>query len=346
VERVSDEVLRSAVTYIHRSRKGDFDSATFTAAQTVLSPAFKCSASQDPFNFEISFRSLIDNYELINPGNPNKTDICLATLTPSSQSWVCISELVAERDLNPITNTTETRSKGRGTGWFKSCKDVNGEQLVFAFAHIPKQASVSNGSQNLWYLYQIIIVLCIVGGLVIILTICWCTARAGRYRQKMKEVQAQNEKVDDQIADMKMYGGGLGNAGKNEEINMIANPMVVKFKGLQDQLQEYKEKTGYYQNEAKRQNTVISRLEDQRGALNTAIKQLKTQLEEQRHRVTEQKKLREQQAAAAQMINDQVISAERSPHSGDRVSVVSGVDPIDDPDDEDEDDDDLGREAI
>mmetsp|Transcript_12851 Transcript_12851/g.21397 ORF Transcript_12851/g.21397 Transcript_12851/m.21397 type:complete len:163 (-) Transcript_12851:197-685(-) len=162
----------------------------------------------------------------------------------------------------------------------------------------------------------------------------------------MKEVQAQNEKVDDQIADMKMYGGGLGNAGKNEEINMIANPMVVKFKGLQDQLQEYKEKTGYYQNEAKRQNTVISRLEDQRGALNTAIKQLKTQLEEQRHRVTEQKKLREQQAAAAQMINDQVISAERSPHSGDRVSVVSGVDPIDDPDDEDEDDDDLGREAI
>eukprot|EP00466_Bigelowiella_natans_P006181 jgi/Bigna1/145231/aug1.96_g19939 len=176
VERVSDEVLRSAVTYIHRSRKGDFDSATFTAAQTVLSPAFKCSASQDPFNFEISFRSLIDNYELINPGNPNKTDICLATLTPSSQSWVCISELVAERDLNPITNTTETRSKGRGTGWFKSCKDVNGEQLVFAFAHIPKQASVSNGSQNLWYLYQIIIVLCIVGGLVIILTICWCTA--------------------------------------------------------------------------------------------------------------------------------------------------------------------------
>mmetsp|Transcript_23669 Transcript_23669/g.33069 ORF Transcript_23669/g.33069 Transcript_23669/m.33069 type:complete len:134 (+) Transcript_23669:2657-3058(+) len=104
-----------------------------------------------------------------------------------------------------------------------------------------------------------------------------------------------------------------------------------------------KKKTGYYEDEAKRQNNTINRLEKEREALNNAIKQLKTQLEEQRHRIMQQKKLREQQAAAAEMVNEAVISAEISPREGGPAAVIA--EPIEDPDD-DEEEDDLGREVI
>lgn len=75
--------------------------------------------------------------------------------------------------------------------------------------------------------------------------------RASRYRKKMKKVQAKTQQLDEEIVDMKVYGGGLGQAGKDEEIQMYANPMVVQFKSLDEQLREYKEKSGYYEQEAK-----------------------------------------------------------------------------------------------
>jgi len=342
VEQVSDSQLNEGVNYVHRSRQGDFDSGTFSMEQTVLSPAFKCVASQDPFSLQIQYRARLDNAQLINP-EEDKKDICLATIVPASKAWVCVAEFVEERNDQPIVNTTESRLVGKGSGLFQSCLDENGDQLIYAFAHIPAQSSVSESKGNLFYIIQIIVVLCVIGALSLVFGIAWWTNRARQYRIKMKEVQAQNAKVDEQIQDMKMYGGGLGNAGKNEEIDMVANPMVVKFKGLQEQIQEYKEKTGYYEDEAKRQNNTINRLEKEREALNNAIKQLKTQLEEQRHRIMQQKKLREQQAAAAEMVNEAVISAEISPREGGPAAVIA--EPIEDPDD-DEEEDDLGREVI
>mmetsp|Transcript_10157 Transcript_10157/g.18511 ORF Transcript_10157/g.18511 Transcript_10157/m.18511 type:complete len:3701 (+) Transcript_10157:26-11128(+) len=74
VQEVSDDELRSAINYVHRSRQGDFsvNDNLFTMEQTVLSAAFKCSASQDPFNLKIGYNALVDNSDLINPGLAEK----------------------------------------------------------------------------------------------------------------------------------------------------------------------------------------------------------------------------------------------------------------------------------
>jgi len=345
VEQVSDLELRSAINYIHRSRQGDFDGVPcniFSMEQTTLSPAFKCSANQDPFSLKVQYTSRIDNSDLINPGTPNKTDICLAVINPASASWVCVAEYVTERNDQPITNTSETRFVGRGNAFFDSCKDKDGSQYIFAFAHIPKQASTSSGESKLIYLIQVIVVICVVVSLVMVLLIAWCTQRAGRYRKKMKKVQEDNKNLDELILDKKMYEGGLGAAGKDEDIDMVANPMVVKFKSLQEQMQEYQATTGYYQKERKKHSEQIGRLMDQKQKLQEAVKKLKLQLEEQRNRVQAQKKLREMRARQAETVNKE-ISEQRSPQSGETPFEME--DPVLD-DDEDEDGDDLGREAI
>eukprot|EP00466_Bigelowiella_natans_P009150 jgi/Bigna1/61518/fgenesh1_kg.22_\ len=131
----------------------------------------------------------------------------------------------------------------------------------------------------------------------LVLLVLWFTQRVRRYRMKMKMVQKKAEEIEENIVDMKVYGGGLGQAGKDEEINMYANPMVVKFKSLEDQLREYKETTGYYETESKKQNAQINKLKIQQNKLNDAVRKLKMQLEEQRHRVLAQKRLREKKLA-------------------------------------------------
>jgi len=163
--------------------------------------------------------------------------------------------------------------------------------------------------------------------------------RVARYRGKMKKKMAENKILDDKIQDMKMYEGGLGRAGKDEEINMIANPMVVKFKSLQEQLREYKDTTGYYDQQSKKQKSRIENLEGQRKKLNDAVNNLKMQLEEHRNRIQAQKKLREQQAAVADRVNREVENIQ-SPQNHEVQ-----VEDIPDPDD-DEDGPDLGREQI
>ena len=323
IESVGDSELRSAINYVHKSRQVDYSGVTsniFSMEQTVLSAAFKCVASTDPFNLNVQYQASVDNHELINAGTALKKDICLAVINPASDSWVCFDQYLSDREDSPITNISDTRFVGKGFAYFGTCKDATSDQqLVFAFAHIPIQSSTSSGSRNLLYLVQIIVVLSVVGGATLVLVVAWFTTRAARYRRKMKEVQAKTEIIDNKIQDMKIYGGGLGEAGKDEDIDMMANPMVVKFKSLQDQLREYKETTGYYLSEAKKQNEKIDQLEKQRTQLNDAVKKLRLQLEEQRHRIAAQKRLREQQAetSAAIAVEVEVAAAAAGPDQGD-----------------------------
>ncbi|GAB5369195.1 hypothetical protein AAMO2058_001384700 [Amorphochlora amoebiformis] len=253
VEMTGDDVLRGGNMYIHRSR-GDFGGVSngqFSIEQAILSPAFRCRASADPFNFGIVYTALVDNPLLINANTANKTDICLAVLKPTSQSWVCIAEFLEDRKAHPIFNASESRFIGEATGLLYTCLDSNGDQMTFAFAHVPEQATRSSGKVNDFYFVQLIVVLVVVFFAACIIVFIWAVFRVARYRGKMKKKMAENKILDDKIQDMKMYEGGLGRAGKDEEINMIANPMVVKFKSLQEQLREYKDTTGYYDQQSK-----------------------------------------------------------------------------------------------
>mmetsp|Transcript_10157 Transcript_10157/g.18515 ORF Transcript_10157/g.18515 Transcript_10157/m.18515 type:complete len:156 (+) Transcript_10157:11244-11711(+) len=155
----------------------------------------------------------------------------------------------------------------------------------------------------------------------------------------MKKLQEVNRELDDRIQDEKMYKGGLADAGKDDEFAIQVNPMVVKFKDLESQLREYKETTGYYAAEAKKQNAAINSLEGERSKLNVAIRTLKQQLLEQRNRIQAQKKLREMQSAQAEVVRAEVIQMQSNPS-------INLDDVVDDVEDGDTSEEDLGRETI
>ena len=179
IESVGDSELRSAINYVHKSRQVDYSGVTsniFSMEQTVLSAAFKCVASTDPFNLNVQYQASVDNHELINEGTALKKDICLA-VNPASDSWVCFDQYLSDREDSPITNISDTRFVGKGFAYFGTCKDATSDQqLVFAFAHIPIQSSTSSGSRNLLYLVQIIVVLSVVGGATLVLVVAWFNA--------------------------------------------------------------------------------------------------------------------------------------------------------------------------
>ncbi|GAB5372930.1 hypothetical protein AAMO2058_001706500 [Amorphochlora amoebiformis] len=339
IDGVSTSELRAGINYLHSSVQfSGLDNGQMTFEQTVLSPAFTCRASTEPFNGFVTFSAFVDNWDLI-----SVNDICLAGLFPSSDSWVCLYEYSSNRPNFPVVNVSESRFQGIARQSFWRCLDPEtSEPIIYAFAHIPLMKSTSDGDGTNIFLVAIIIVISLVFGGTIVLLVAWFTQRASRYRKKMKEVQQKLRVVEDQIMDEKMYKGGLGQAGKDEEITMHANPLVVKFKSLQEQLREYKKTTGYYEEEAKKQKKEIEALEDQRGQLEQTVTKLRQQLEEQRHRILAQKKIREAQTVMAEAISPANTShvAETQPEEYDEPPNYE------DDDDDDDNENDMGRAEV
>ncbi len=330
IQAVSDDELRSAINYVHRSRQAEYTGVPdnmFTMEQTVLSPAFKCVASADPFDLKVQFIADLDNSALINPGTSDKTDICLAVIYPSSSAWVCVDQLKDQRLEQPIVNTSDTRFVGKGQGFFQTCLDSNtNSQLVFAYAHIPLQANTSQGERNYKYFIQVVAVLVVTLTATLVLVVFWLTKRAARYRVKAKAAQKRIDFVESKLIEEKIYGGGLGRHDQHEEVEMNVNPMAVEFQNLEDQIKEYKEQTGYYEAIAKKQTSKIETLEGRRDKLENAVKNLRQQLAEQRHRIKVQKRLREQQATAStENANVEVAAAVRDQEEKEEEEDVDSV---------------------
>jgi TolA-binding protein len=226
IRAVSDSLMREAENAIHVSRQSEFGGREgLTLPETVLSSAFECiTEAQTPFPVEVVHRALLDYTR-----QPNNRDICLAYLyripALNYARWECLSSNPKQSENNPALVEAGITDCGAA-----------GEGKVYAFIHSPAQgpaeAAVDTRSwiqKNLLY-----IVLGFTITLVFMLVILYAIARLKRYRKKFHKERDDVRKMEEEVMDMEMYGGGVHQ--RHESLVLTANPMQMQIADLQKRL--------------------------------------------------------------------------------------------------------------
>jgi flagellar basal body-associated protein FliL len=295
IRPVGESRMRSAVNEIHASRRiqfGDF----LPFSTTVLSPAFECQVDQfvkEPFNINVTVQAYFDRRVNV----VNESDICLARLIelPGFTTWRCLFPSGADRDFtgpyyvkkNPKLPVDQVESV------FNRCtpqaSDVTGIQATtsatayaFIWAPIPKTPVKPDGpdviQQNIVWI--ILGVLLGIAGLVLL---TYCAFRLYRYRNKYKEQKEEADRLQEEVENMRQFGGEAGN--KDDQVNMTANPLAVQLKDVQAKFNEEDLKLQQAEADLRKQEGEIRQehirnMRENRDQLASQLEKLKRQLAE------------------------------------------------------------------
>jgi hypothetical protein len=166
-------------------------------------------------------------------------DSCLAKLTPES-TWVCLNNDFTYRFNNP-TIPAKTPAGSTYNRYNGVLTETGG---TYAFVAIPMPAAplVAEAECDWWCQYKWIIIgtSAGVGALLIISSfIIW---RLIRYRAKYKEKQEQLHELRERGKELDENYGGLG--VYEDEVDMIANPMVIEMADLEKQMAKVNQDLG------------------------------------------------------------------------------------------------------
>jgi len=229
--------------------KVGMDSVSYlTYPQTVLSPVFECLVESDvvlPFSLSVTYLADIDLYM-----KPLWTDVCLGYIwtLPALDftAWRCLLEDPEVRGLevNDV-NTTATGEDGVMTiqsvrGTFSSCNrvnnsDPNSEGSVYAFIYNPIKIGGAGLTEDTFIRdYLLWILLGSLAAFVVLVAVAYWIFRLFRYRKKL-DVETENVKnMAEEVDEMEQFGGKAGS--KDDEVQMISNPLVLQMKDMQARL--------------------------------------------------------------------------------------------------------------
>jgi len=240
--------MRYAVNEIHASRKIQFGSF-LPFSTTVLSPAFECQVDpnvQEPFNINVTVQAYFDRRVNI----VNESDICLARLVelPGFTTWRCLFPSFADRDIigpfyvkkndklpvdaveSVISFCTPQTSAETGVQ-----ATANATAYAFIWSPIAKLPTKPEGPDVIQrnIVWIILGVLLGIAGLVLL---AYCAFRLFRYRNKYKEQKEEADRLQEEVENMRQFGGEAGN--KDDQVNMTANPLAVQLKDVQAKFNE------------------------------------------------------------------------------------------------------------
>jgi len=192
-------------------------------------------------------------------------DICLATVDEQSQQWQCVLSYT-ERQLTPVWIDAGL-PPAQLTALISTC-----DNQVYAFAHmpLPSAPSSSGSGESLWQQWGRIVVIsvCVVGAFLIIAT--YVVSRLVRYRRKYKENRAKREDLQEHVRELDETHGGLGVA--DEDVDMVANPMVLEMQELEEHLRKLDQSMGVQE---ARDELAMDKLEGERRRLYSEIERVK-----------------------------------------------------------------------
>mmetsp|Transcript_39646 Transcript_39646/g.78018 ORF Transcript_39646/g.78018 Transcript_39646/m.78018 type:complete len:3634 (-) Transcript_39646:369-11270(-) len=205
--------------------------------------------------------------------NIQPIDVCLAVL--SGGSFTCIEKYDERRDLKfEVDNAGNSRHQGR----FKGC-----DNRIYAFYNEPlgdpdpikqPEAGMCDEVDGV----NPCVVGAAVGGTLFFLFalgayVIW---RLMRYRTKYREEKDHLDHLADRAAELDEFSGGLGiGAGGDDDIDMIANPLVIEMQELEEQIKKVQEDMGY---QAERDAKEIDNLEMERQRLYAEIERVKSEM--------------------------------------------------------------------
>jgi len=206
----------------------------------------------------------------------------LATIDPGSNQWRCL-EGRNERIQYPTWSTASGRFRSRLQGRISTCETYQ----AYAFAHIPLPDPPPPYVEpyDWWKAWGIIVISVGCTVLFIGLVSGYAISRLIRYRTKYREKKKQLDQLNERAAELDEYAGGLGIA--DEEVDMVANPLVVEMQELEKQVKSINDDIAKEGEE----NQAIDELERERQRLFAEITKIKEQL------------AKDQQAAAAARVS-------------------------------------------
>ena len=108
--------------------------------------------------------------------------------------------------------------------------------LAFAYIPLPPVPPPAEDECNWWCEWKWVIIGCIIGVGVFTLISVYAISRLKRYRDKYRENKKNLQELKERAREIDEFAGGLGIA--DEDVDMMANPMVIEMKRLDQQLNE------------------------------------------------------------------------------------------------------------
>jgi hypothetical protein len=295
IRPVGESRMRYAVNEIHSSRKPQLG-RFLSMALTVLTPAFECEVDlnvNEPFNINVTVVAYFDK----RPGIVNESDICLARLVelPGFTTWRCLFPNPEDRNVKgPYYVKKDTKlPDGQVSSVFSFCTPQSNAETgvqsttratayAFIWSPIPVKMDPPSGPDVIQrnIVWIILGVLLGIAGLVLL---TYCAFRLYRYRNKYKEQKEEADLLQEEVENMRQFGGEAGN--KDDQVNMTANPLAVQLKDVQAKFNEEDVKLQQAENDLRKQEGEIRQehiknMRENRDQLARQLEQLKRQLAE------------------------------------------------------------------
>jgi len=295
IRPVGESRMRYAVNEIHASRKIQFGSF-LPFSTTVLSAAFECQVDpnvQEPFNINVTVQAYFDS----RPGIVNESDICLARLVelPGFTTWRCLFPSANDRDIGrpfyvkknpklPVDQVESVISFCTPQASADTGVQATAPATAYAFiwSPIPKRPTAPDGPDVIQknIVWIILGVLLGIAGLVLL---TYCAFRLYRYRNKYKEQKEEADRLQEEVENMRQFGGEAGN--KDDQVNMTANPLAVQLKDVQAKFNEEDLKLQEAESSLRKQEGEIRQehirnMRENRDQLASQLEKLKRQLAE------------------------------------------------------------------
>jgi hypothetical protein len=169
-------------------------------------------------------------------GNVPAQDICMGFFNPqfvTGESWACFSGYY-ERVALPVWVSSFGFAANLVQGRMFTCS----KNITYALLHIPLPAPPASADQgeSWWAKYGKIVLGVTISMFLLLLILAYAISRLIRYREKYLVEKRDAEALREEAKELDEKHGGLG--VYDEEVEMIANPLVVQMQELQKQLEQ------------------------------------------------------------------------------------------------------------
>jgi hypothetical protein len=202
-------------------------------------------------------------------------DICLATV--SGASFSCVEKWNERKYLKiAVDSSGNNRFEAR----FPTCDG----QTTYAFVNVPLPPPPVEAAEELGMCdagqtgVNPCVVAGAVGGTLFVLFALGSFAlwRLMRYRIKYRQEKELLDELADRAAELDEFAGGLGVASADEDVDMIANPLVIEMQELEEQIKRVNEDMGV---QLERDAQQIDNLEMERQRLHAEIERVKKEMQ-------------------------------------------------------------------
>jgi len=165
--------------------------------------------------------------------DPN--DICLCVFRNDlGNEWMCTFPGYNDRINNPPWTPNSGRPNYQVSGLLPA--DLIGIPVAFCFIPLPAPPLPIQSEDSWWQKYGKIVLGVGISMFILLLILICAISRLIRYRRKYHEERAEAEELREQAQELDEKHGGLG--VYDDEVEMIANPLVVEMQELQKQLEQ------------------------------------------------------------------------------------------------------------